>query len=67
MKINKKRIYLICSLVLLVVIYCICLLCFGNHDNQDGIEAVQRIIEEYLKHEFFVFEKQVLLHFIDSF
>lgn len=30
--------------------------CFGNHDNQDGDEAVQRIIDEYMKHEFFVFE-----------
>lgn len=31
--------------------------CFGNHDNQDGDEAVQKIIDEYMKHEFFVFEK----------
>ena len=31
--------------------------CFGNHDNQDGDEAVQRVIDEYMKHEFFVFEK----------
>lgn len=31
--------------------------CFGNHDNQDGDEAVQRIIDEYMKHEYFAFEK----------
>lgn len=31
--------------------------CFGNHDNQDGDEPVQKIIDEYMKHEFFVFEK----------
>ena len=31
--------------------------CFGNHDNQDGDEAVGRIVDEYLKHKFFVFEK----------
>jgi len=31
--------------------------CFGNHDNQDGDEAVQKIIDEDMKHEFFVFEK----------
>lgn len=31
--------------------------CFGNHDNQDGDEAVQRIVDAYMEHEFFVFEK----------
>jgi len=31
--------------------------CFGNHDNQDGDEAMQKVIDEYMKHEFFVFEK----------
>ena len=31
--------------------------CFGNHDNQDGDEAVRKSIDEYIKHEFFVFEK----------
>lgn len=31
--------------------------CFGNHDNQDGDEPVQKIIDEYMKHEFFTFEK----------
>lgn len=31
--------------------------CFGNHDNQGGDEPVQKIIDEYMKHEFFVFEK----------
>lgn len=31
--------------------------CFGNHDNQGGDEAVQRVVDEYMKHEFFVFEK----------
>lgn len=31
--------------------------CFGNHDNQDGDEPVQKVIDEYMKHKFFVFEK----------
>lgn len=31
--------------------------CFGNHDNQEGDEPVQKVVDEYLKHEFFVFEK----------
>ena len=31
--------------------------CFGNHDNQDGDEPMQKVINEYLKHEYFVFEK----------
>ncbi len=31
--------------------------CFGNHDNQDGDEAVQKVVDEYMKHPFFVFEK----------
>ncbi len=31
--------------------------CFGNHDNQDGDEVVQKVIDEYVKHEFFIFEK----------
>ena len=31
--------------------------CFGNHDNQDGDEPMQKVIDEYMKHEFFVFEK----------
>lgn len=31
--------------------------CFGNHDNQDGDEAVQSVIDEYMKHKYFVFEK----------
>lgn len=31
--------------------------CFGNHDNQDGQEPMQRVIDEYMKHEYFVFEK----------
>ena len=31
--------------------------CFGNHDNQDGDEPMQRVIEEYMKHQYFVFEK----------
>ena len=31
--------------------------CFGNHDNQDGDGEVQKVIEEYMKHEFFVFER----------
>ena len=31
--------------------------CFGNHDNQDGDAFVQKVIEGYLKHEFFLFEK----------
>ncbi len=31
--------------------------CFGNHDNQGGDEAVQKVLDEYMKHSFFVFEK----------
>jgi len=31
--------------------------CFGNHDNQDGDEPMQRVIDEYMKHEYFLFEK----------
>ena len=31
--------------------------CFGNHDNQDGAEFIERVVDEYLKHKFFVFEK----------
>jgi len=31
--------------------------CFGNHDNQGGDEQMQKVIDEYMKHEFFVFEK----------
>lgn len=31
--------------------------CFGNHDNQDGDEPMQKVIDEYMKHDFFVFEK----------
>ena len=31
--------------------------CFGNHDNQDGDEPMQKVINEYLKHEYFVFVK----------
>jgi len=31
--------------------------CFGNHDNQDGDEPMQRVIDEYMKHEHFVFER----------
>ncbi len=31
--------------------------CFGNHDNQGGDEPMQKVIDEYMKHEFFVFEK----------
>lgn len=31
--------------------------CFGNHDNQDGDEPMQRVIDEYMKHKYFVFEK----------
>lgn len=30
--------------------------CFGNHDNQDGPEAVQKVLDEYGKHPCFVFE-----------
>ena len=45
MKTNKKRIYLICSLTLAVVIYCICLLCFGNHDKTILNNPVSDILE----------------------
>lgn len=31
--------------------------CFGNHDNQDGDGPIQKVIDEYLKHKFFVYEK----------
>ena len=31
--------------------------CFGNHDNQDGDGFVESVVDEYLKHNFFVFEK----------
>lgn len=31
--------------------------CFGNHDNQDGAEPMQRVIDEYMKHEYFIFER----------
>ncbi len=31
--------------------------CFGNHDNQDGPEAVQRVVDEYVKHPLFLYEK----------
>jgi len=31
--------------------------CFGNHDNQDGDVAVQKVIDEYQNHKFFVFER----------
>ncbi|MBO4733571.1 MAG: metallophosphoesterase [Clostridia bacterium] len=31
--------------------------CFGNHDNQDGDGFVQKVVDEYLKHEFFAFER----------
>lgn len=31
--------------------------CFGNHDNQDGDAPVKEIVEEYLKHDCFVFER----------
>ena len=31
--------------------------CFGNHDNQDGDEPVQKVLDEYLRHEYFAFEK----------
>ncbi len=30
--------------------------CFGNHDNQDGDEPVQKVLEEYRRHPYFVFE-----------
>ena len=30
---------------------------FGNHDNQDGDGPVKAVIDEYEKHEFFVFER----------
>jgi len=57
MKINKKRIYLICSLVLVVVIYFVCLLCFGNHDNtilnkpvSDVLKNQPRLQDDYYNH-----------------
>lgn len=31
--------------------------CFGNHDNQDGDEFVQKVTKEYQKHRRFVFEE----------
>lgn len=31
--------------------------CFGNHDNQDGDAFIGKVIDGYLKHKFFVFEK----------
>ena len=31
--------------------------CFGNHDNQDGDEPVRRVVDEYMKHEYFAFKK----------
>lgn len=31
--------------------------CFGNHDNQDGDKPVQIVIDEYMEHKYFVFEK----------
>lgn len=31
--------------------------CFGNHDNQDGDEPVRQVVDEYMKHKYFVFEK----------
>lgn len=31
--------------------------CFGNHDNQDGDDPVQKVLNEYLTHKYFVFEK----------
>ena len=31
--------------------------CFGNHDNQDGDEPVRKVLDEYAKHPYFVFEK----------
>lgn len=34
--------------------------CFGNHDNQDGEKPMQKVIEEYKKHDYFVFEDCVL-------
>lgn len=30
---------------------------FGNHDNQDGDGPVRAVIDEYEKHEYFVFER----------
>ena len=31
--------------------------CFGNHDNQDGDGPVKAVVDEYLKHKYFVFER----------
>ncbi len=57
MKVNKKIIYLICFLVLVVIIYCICLLCFGNHDNivlnkpvSDILKNQPRLQDDYYNH-----------------
>ena len=31
--------------------------CFGNHDNQDGDAPVRRVLDEYKKHDLFLFEE----------
>ncbi len=31
--------------------------CFGNHDNQDGDESVKPVVDNFLNHKYFVFEK----------
>ncbi len=30
--------------------------CFGNHDNQDGADSVEKVVSEYKKHKYFLFE-----------
>ncbi|MBR5923142.1 MAG: metallophosphoesterase [Clostridia bacterium] len=31
--------------------------CFGNHDNQDGADFIGKVLSEYKKHTFFLFEE----------
>ena len=31
--------------------------CFGNHDNQDGDGPVKKVLDEYRKHDYFLFEE----------
>lgn len=31
--------------------------CFGNHDNQDGDVPVNKVLDEYMTHDYFLFEK----------
>lgn len=31
--------------------------CFGNHDNQDGSGFIDTVIDEYVRHKFFLYER----------